>query len=308
MRVSWNAVTNASGYLVQYSSDSAFVNDTHAIMLDGTSTTLSGLKADTMYHIHVKALAFEGDTDSSFSLPYLTRTGLASGDETATHIQDWLDEMQSVFQNFATLMPELETTVLTLAERRRLQGSGVRRYGFIDKVSDVAEQYPQFWPAVVYGEDSPVDFQVGLKENLRKIEALRNLLLWVRTLERVIGDLFLLTSNVAFQQANTYYGAVRVAARSNVLGARQIYQLLQLFWRRTRDKSQEQPTIPETIRDVRGILRGTKVGSVYVSNEADSTVKGKRTIVDETRKKPKSGVKVVEHASTELSADCADVC
>jgi hypothetical protein len=53
IRVSWNAVTNASGYLVQYSSDGDFVNDTNAIILDGpvTSTTLTGLRADTMYHI-----------------------------------------------------------------------------------------------------------------------------------------------------------------------------------------------------------------------------------------------------------------
>ncbi|MCL2119365.1 MAG: hypothetical protein FWH27_13165 [Planctomycetaceae bacterium] len=92
------------------------------------------------------------------------------------------------------------------------------------------------------------------------------------------------SSNVAFQQANTYYGAVRVAARSNILGARQIFQLLQLFWRRSRDKSQSQPTIPEVERDVRALLRGTKDGEIIVRNENDRVVKGERVVIDETRK------------------------
>ena len=121
---------------------------------------------------------------------------------------------------------------------------------------------------------------------MRKIEALRNLLLWIRTLERVVGDMFLVTSNDAFQMANMYYGSVRVAARSNILGVMQIFQLLQMFWQRPRRPSEE-PTIPATLRDVRGILRGTREGSVLVENECDSVAKGKRTIVDKTRKLPK---------------------
>jgi hypothetical protein len=53
LRVSWNAVVGAKGYLVQYSSDSAFVNDVHAEMVDAPSAsiTLSGLKPDTGNHI-----------------------------------------------------------------------------------------------------------------------------------------------------------------------------------------------------------------------------------------------------------------
>jgi hypothetical protein len=272
--VSWNAVTNASGYLVQYSSDSSFVNDTHAIILNapGTSVTLSGLNADTMYHIHVKALAFEGDTDSEFSLPYLVRTGVATGDETATHLQSWLAGQQSMFQDFAVLLPELDNTVLTPGDRRRLNGSGVRRYGFIDKVSDVSIDYPQFWPAAVTGvgtsgAGNSIDFQERLKERLREIEALRNLLVWSKFLSRVAQDLLLLAGDDAFRMANVYYMTVRTAARNNLPEAGQVFQLIESFWQRPR-KTGEQPTQKKELRNFKGLQRGTRVGRMAIENEA----------------------------------------
>ena len=51
----------------------------------------------------------------------------------------------------------------------RLNGSGVRRYGFIGNISDVEEDYPQFWPALGVGGEE-------LKTMLREIEVFRNLL------------------------------------------------------------------------------------------------------------------------------------
>ena len=80
--------------------------------------------------------------------------------------------------------------MLTTAERKRLRGSGVRRFGFIDKVSDTAEAYPQFWPTSVNGEDGHVDFQDKLKESLREIEVLRNMLVWFRYALRVVQVCF----------------------------------------------------------------------------------------------------------------------
>ena len=294
MRVSWNAVIGAKGYLVQYSSDSNFVNDTNAVIVDApaTSITLSGLRADTMYHIKVKSLADIGDSDSNFSMAYLARTGIATGDESVTHLQNWLAEMQSVFQNFATLLPELESTVLTTLERKRLLGSGVRRYGFIDKVSDVASDNMQFWPA-------SANLQDALKDQLRKIEALRNVLVWLRTVNRVAGDMLLLTGHEAFQMANTYYASVRAAARSNILGARQVFQLLQMFWQRPRNPSAE-PTKKQAMRDARALDRGTRVGKVTFENEADTLTKGKKSITDETTPVPKGGVKITERLSAEF--------
>ena len=65
---------------------------------------------------------------------------------TATFLQTWLHEQQIMFENFTELVPQLETTELNTAARLRLNGSGVRRYGFIEKVFEVSADFPQFWP------------------------------------------------------------------------------------------------------------------------------------------------------------------
>jgi len=300
MRVSWNAVVGAKGYLVQYSSDSAFVNDTHAIIIDapGTSLTLSGLLANTMYHIKVKSLADSGDTDSDFTMAYLAKTGVPASGETATHLQSFLAEQQGVFQSFTTLLPQLDSTVLTVAERRRLLGSGVRRYGYVDKVSDVAIDYPQFWPA-------SADFQDALKERLREIEALRSLMVWTRYVNRVVGDMLLLAGHDAFRMASAYYSSVRAAARSNLPEAQQVFQMLNAFWNKRRNISAE-PTKKQTMRNVKALLNGTREGEMYFENENDTVTKGKKKIVDKTRKKSRNGFKEVETGSSEFSDQVGD--
>ena len=283
---------------MQYSSDSNFVNDTNAIIVDapGTSITLSGLRPDTMYHIKVKSLADIGDSDSNFSMAYLARTGVSASDETVTHLESFLTEQQAVFQSFTTLLPQLGNTVLTTAERRRLFGSGVSRYGYADKVSDVASDYPQFWPA-------SADFQDALKTRLREIEALRNLLVWSRFVTRVLGDLILLAGDDAFRMANAYYSTVRVAARSNLPEARQVFQMLQMFWQRKRRNMSAEPTKKQTMRNVKALLNGTREGEMYFENECDTVVKGKRKIVDKTRKKSRNGFKEIDTGSADQSAE-----
>ena len=286
LRVSWNAVVGAKGYLLQYSSDANFVNDTHAIILDapGTAMTLSGLKPDTMYHVKVKSLADIGDSDSNFSMAYLVRTGKATGDETVTFLQGWLADLQNVNQNALALLPEIENGTLSPAERRRLLGSGVRRYGYFDKVSDVATDYPQFWSL---GENETET----MKALIREIEVLRNLLVSFEFGSRLVTDRLLTVGHEVFRLANVYYRGVREAMRRQMPEAEQVFQLLQLFWQRPR-RTSGGTTRKQALRDARALERGTRVGKVTFENEADTFTKGKRTITDETMPMPKGGVKM----------------
>ena len=145
-----------------------------------------------------------------------------------TFLQSWHAEQRSTFEKFSELVPQLANTCLTSGERKRLNGSGVRRYGFIEKVSDVAEKYPQFWPASIDADET----LNGLRERVREIDVLRNLLSWQQFLTRVIGDLSLIAGDDAFRTANMYYASVRAAAQSNLPEADQVVQLLNLFWKR----------------------------------------------------------------------------
>jgi hypothetical protein len=298
--VAWKPVVNASGYRVQYSPDPEFQMNVSTVRVGVSSnaTTLRGLRENTIYNVRVQAMGSSGGgagsgafIDSMPSPEMTATTGIASGDETATQLQSLLAELQSTFQGFYDSLPQLETTVLTPVDRRRLNGSGVRRYGFIDKVSDVAVDYPQFWPA-------SADMQEAMKERLREVEVLRNLLVWANFVSRVVQDLLMLAGDDAFRMANTYYGGVRAAAHGNLPEARQVFQMIEKFWQRPR-RSGEEPTMPEVVRDVKALMRGSKTGSVRIENEGDQVVRGRKVVIDETQRKPRGGVKVVESEEVE---------
>ena len=291
LRVRWEPVDHASGYSVRYSTNATFAGEVSWSYVDPDATTrmLYDLKPETTYYVGVRAFGTGDWQDSNYSASQTITTGAASGGgggdgaggNTVEYLKNWFDTLQAEFQNVSELLPQLDNTVLTTVQRRRLLGSGVRRYGFIDKVSDTAADYPQFWPASVHGADASFDIQDKLKERLREIEVLRSLMVWLRYVLRVVGDLQLLAGDDAFRMANVYYASVRTAARSNLPEAKQVFQLLQLFWGRRRRKTDE-PTLPTELfgrstdieRDFHGVLHGTKDGTVSARRESPTPAAG----------------------------------
>ena len=162
----------------------------------------------------------------------------------------------------AALRGRLETMLngseLSEAERRSLRGSGVRRYGFTDKVSDMIEINPDLVPSFLDEE--------RLKELLRQLEIVRNInALLVQTV-RMNSDIMLVLGDEAFRMALMFYGAVRDASVRRVPGARELYHILREFFRR-RHRASEEPTEHETLRDARALIHGTKDGELIIRNE-----------------------------------------
>ena len=268
LSVTWTSVANADGYLIQRSTGSAFTSNVQIMTVDSsvTSTIIGELGANTLYYFRVRAVASGTNTDSEFSPSKSARTGLSSNDETVTFLQNWLNEEQSLFQNFAVLLPQLENTNLNTADRMRLLGSGVRRYGFIEKVFEVSGDFPQFWPP--FG-DGRKELDVYLKE----IDVLRNLLVWFRFASRIVQDLLLIAGDDAFQTAGKYYTLARDGARRRHPEAAQVFEMLRLFWKRPRrTSSSEEPTIPEVERDASALLHGRKDGEIMIKHESPTPV------------------------------------
>ena len=173
---------------------------------------------------------------------------------------------------------------LTEADRRRLLGSGVRRYGFLDKVSDIIDTNPQFIPSFLDAEE--------FKALIRNLEKVRNINVVLQQAIRANNDVLLIMGDEAFRMALMYYGAVRDASLRRVTGAAALFRILQQFFRRRRNESEE-PTEHEVERDLKALLHGHKDGEIIVKNERDRIIKGNRTVIDQTHKE-RAGFKETE--------------
>jgi hypothetical protein len=281
--VTWSAVPEAYSYTVQYSKDPMFATGAQTGIVNAplTSYTVAGREPDTIYYVRVKSYPnLPGDdTASDYSTAQSVRTlSLGSGGSTnvdvVKQLQGWLNNQQAMNAVIMHDIPQLAGATLSTLERRRLMGSGVKRYGYIDKVSDTASAYSQFWPADV------VELDV-LKEKLREIEVLRNLAVLFRWLTRVCEDRFLIVSDEAFQLANAYYGSVRIAARRKAPEAEQVFQLLRSFWNRPR-KSSGDPTQKKVVSKVKALQNGTLQGEMLVKNVNDTIIEGDKLVLDYT--------------------------
>jgi hypothetical protein len=164
---------------------------------------------------------------------------------------------------------------LDTARRLRANGIGIRRYGFTDKLSDIAEENLKFAP--------PAFDNKALKQLIRQIELLRNLSSITRQVQRIVDDELLIAGDEAFGMALLYYNSLRVQARQRVPGAEQVLGMLEPFFNRRRTIL-EQPTAHEIERDLHALVHGHKDGKIVVERERPHLEGGKFVVKDETHR------------------------
>jgi len=165
---------------------------------------------------------------------------------------------------------------LSPAERHRLQGLRAARYGLIDEISDIITVAPQFIPSNMT--------EAGYKKEIRVFELLRNYVILLEQMDRLAKDMLLVLGDSLYRQGLSYYGAVREAAKRRAPGAQVLFERLQQFFRRFRNRSHEEPTEHQLERDFRALAHGRKDGTIVISNEADHVQKGHREVIDDTHK------------------------
>jgi len=168
---------------------------------------------------------------------------------------------------------------LTPIERRRLMGAGMRRYGFIDKLSDVITN-------TKYESNE-------IKHCLRLLEMVRNLSVILETALRTNNDILLTLGNDAYRMALIIYRQIQIDSREGDAIAQTLFEILRKFFRPMGKRTSEEPTEAEVERDIKALLHGRKDGEIIVKNERDRIIKGKRTVVDETHKE-RAGFKETE--------------
>jgi hypothetical protein len=180
-----------------------------------------------------------------------------------------LDDLDAVIGQFRALS-DIE---LTDRERRRLQNSGIRRYGLIDKGSDLAAINPTYFP---HGFSA-----TGLKDTMRDIEFFRNLLQKIQDFNRLVSNSLFQYSDDAYRMVLVFYNYVRELARTGDTTAISIYNMLLPFFKHPKHGGSGEPTEPEVERDVRALLHGRKSGRIVIENVKPHLVGGVHKVVDE---------------------------
>ncbi|MDR0443762.1 MAG: hypothetical protein LBH44_10170 [Treponema sp.] len=197
------------------------------------------------------------------------------------------DAMTAVESNMNDFV-DIADNNLTSLQRKRKIGPGVRNYGFIDKVSDLAEANPQFAQF----------FKItDLKNCIRNIEMCRDLIVLLQAFARAVTNTMMVYSDDAYTMALIYYKMVSEMSRRGDPIAMELARELQPFFKRKKHSSGE-PTDKELERDVHALLHGKKDGKIVVENISPKTTAGIRKVVDDTRKS-KAAIKETESMSSE---------
>jgi hypothetical protein len=171
-------------------------------------------------------------------------------------LNDILEDLEVVAEQYNHY---IQTLKLTGTERGRLLGSGIRRYGFIDLVSDLAAANPDFTPPYIDIE--------SLKKMIREIEVLRNISSILQGLDIQNNNHLLEKGDAAYRIALTYYNTVKQASHQGFSGANAIFNELKPFFKSMGRRKSSKPTEKQVLQDLKALMHGTKTGKILVENE-----------------------------------------
>jgi hypothetical protein len=187
------------------------------------------------------------------------------------------EQMNGIKLNIENEMAQFKSFAdnnLTSLQRRRKIGAGVRNYGFIDKVSDLATANPDY--AHFFNLDD-------LKNCIRNIEICRDILVLLQSFARLISNTMMIYSDDAYSMALNYYNMVKEMSKQGDPTAMELYRELLPFFKRPKRTSSE-PTEKELERDLHALIHGKADGKIEVISERPKASAGKRVLVDEVNR------------------------
>ena len=186
--------------------------------------------------------------------------------EMLTHDMGAIKEM---LESFAAHLRSLD--------RKRLNGVGIKKQGFIERAFEFTQENPEFLPHYLTEEKFEEDGEyflsfrmlVDLTDQIRE-------LLWNITIE---------SSDVWYTDALEFYSAVKEAAKRRVDPAETIYNALEVFFRKSKrlgDDGKPILTKKKLERDERAVASGKKDGRIVIENVRPKMTGGVHKVIDET--------------------------
>jgi hypothetical protein len=188
------------------------------------------------------------------------------------------DMIQSIIAGLTYMKSVLEEHAahLRALDRRRLNGVGIKKLGFIERALELAREDPEFLPHYLTLDK--------FEEDNVYFTNVRSMFDLTRQIQELFWNIVIEASDVLYTDALEFYASVREAAKRRVDPAETIHAELFRFFKSKGMRQGEEPTEKQIKRDVNALLKGKKDGKVIIKNKKPIIEGGKRTVIDETFK------------------------
>jgi hypothetical protein len=204
--------------------------------------------------------------------------------QTLQQMQGMVSAVRDEIENYSAHLRSLD--------RKRLNGVGVRKLGFIGRALQLAAENPEFLPHWLDLDKFQHDNNYYL--------ALRSVYDIVKTLKEIFWNIVLEAADILYTDALEYYSQVKDAAKRRIDPAETLCAELKTLFERPSSKDEEsQPTEKKAKRDFDALLHGKKDGKIIIENVKPKLTGGKHTIIDETLKDTAQFKKTEEGEITE---------
>ena len=164
---------------------------------------------------------------------------------------------------------------LRVQDRRRLNGVGIHKLGFIERAYELALENGEFLPHYItidrFGSD------------LQYFTEFQTLTVLCDQIREKLWNITVQSADIAYTDALEFYASVREAAKRRVDAAETLNAALSIFFKHHRAET-EQPTLKKAKTDLNSLFHGKHDGRLVVESVTPKLTRGKRKIIDETFK------------------------
>jgi len=164
-------------------------------------------------------------------------------------------------------------------DRKRLNGVGIKKQGFIERTFEFVVENPEFLPHYLTVEK--------FREDGEYFIGFRTLVDLVAQIRELLWNVTIISSDIWYTDALEFYASVKEAAKRRVDPAETIYNALEVFFGKTKRVGKDgKPVLTkkQLERDERAIASGKKDGRIIIENVSPKMTGGVHKVIDETFK------------------------
>jgi hypothetical protein len=181
-------------------------------------------------------------------------------------------------ESFTSWRDDLEdfSAHLRALDRKRLNGVGIIKLGFIGRALQLAAENPEFLPHWLSLQKFQNDNNYFL--------ALRSSYDVINQVKEILWNIIIEAADVLYTDALEYYSQVGDAKKRRIDPAETLYNDLSTHFKRKKSLTEDEsePTGKQLMRDAKAIARGKKDGKIVIENIKPKLTGGSHKVIDET--------------------------